>query len=230
MLGALEQGHKVCIASLELKADLLLKRLTQQAAGLASPSEEYIQAITNWYRNKLWVFDLVGTAKTERLLEVFLYARQRYGVEMFVIDSFLKCGISEEDYAEQKKFVEQLCDFKNEHDCHIHLIVHPRKGVDESKYPGKMDVKGTGAVTDLADNCFSVWRNKAKENEIRIMKAKNEPLSEVLKKPDCLWICDKQRNGDWEGKLPFWFDAKSYQYLESQNGRAINYVDYSSSK
>ena len=55
--------------------------------------------------------------------------------------------------------MEQLCDFKHQHNCHIHIIVHPRKGADELQPPGKLDNKGTGAISDLADNCFTVWRN-----------------------------------------------------------------------
>ncbi|QMT61829.1 hypothetical protein [Legionella sp. PC997] len=65
--------------------------------------------------------------------------------------------------------MEQLCDFKNQHNCHIHLIAHPRKGADESQPSGKLDNKGTGAISDLADNCYTVWRNKLKE-ELRIFK------------------------------------------------------------
>lgn len=226
MLGAMRQGEKVCVASLELKPDLLLKRMVQQASGMDRPSEDYIRTITAWYRDKLWVFDLTGTAKTERILEVFLYARQRYGITTFVIDSFLKCGIAEEDYASQKKFIDQLCDFKNSYDCHIHLVVHPRKGIDETKSPGKMDVKGTGSVTDLADNCFAIWRNKIKEKKIMENQETHVP-DEILNQPDCMWICDKNRSGDWEGKFVFWFDKKSFQYLEQQNHRPVRYVEYS---
>lgn len=162
LLHAMKQGKRVCIASLEIKPKRLLSRLTRQASAMAKPSPEYIQAIHNWYNDKLWIFDLVGTAKSQRLLEVFAYARKRYGVEVFVIDSFMKCGIEEDNYNSQKAFIETLCDFKNQHSCHIMLVIHPSKLQDESRPPGKMDMKGSGAVSDLADNCFTVWRNKNK--------------------------------------------------------------------
>lgn len=228
ILSFMQQGAKVCIASLEIKPERLLMRLTRQAAALERPTTEYIQAIHNWYEGKLWIFDLVGTAKAERLLEVFLYARQRYGINVFVIDSFMKCGIAEEDYQEQKKFVEQLCDFKNQHACHIHLIIHPRKSMDESKPPSKLDVKGSGSVTDLADNCFTIWRNKHKEEQLRKHEIDHtSPPADLINYPDCVWICDKQRNGDWEGKVGLWFDAKSYQYLNHSSQKLARFVDYS---
>jgi twinkle protein len=227
ILNCMLQGAKVCIASLELKPKRLLMRLTRQASGLRQPSEQYIRAIHEWYDKHLWIFDLVGTAKAQRLLEVFQYARQRYGIDVFVIDSLMKCGISEDDYNAQKSLIEQLCDFKNIHDCHIHLVAHPRKQQDETKIPGKLDMKGTGSITDLADNCFSTWRNKLKEDEINRIGKQGPVPDSLLDKFDCLLACDKQRNGEWEGKLALWFHQDSFQYVENRHLRPQQMVSYS---
>lgn len=230
ILSAMKQGSRVCIASLEIKPKKLLMRLTRQTAGTARPAEGYIRAIHEWYEDKLWLFDLVGTTKADRLLEVFLYARQRYGIDVFVIDSFMKCGIDEEDFKSQKTFIEQICDFKNQHNCHVHVVVHPRKSNDETQIPSKLDCKGTGAITDLADNCFAVWRNKKKEETAQMQLTRialNSDQSKKLEECDCVWRCDKQRNGDWEGKLGFWFDPASLQYLNQENQRPIQLVEYS---
>jgi twinkle protein len=228
ILNTMMQGARVCVASLELRPERLLARLTRQASGLSQPTSDYIRAIHEWYHDKAWIFDLVGTAKTQRLLEVFIYARQRYGINVFVIDSLMKCGMAEDDYNTQKLFVEQLCDFKNEYNCHVHLVVHPRKSDDESSVPGKLDIKGTGAISDLADNCFSIWRNKKKEDEIQKVESVGGKASlELESKIDCLWTCDKQRNGDWEGKIGLWFDKNSYQYLNCFNEKPKHYVQFS---
>jgi twinkle protein len=230
VLHAMKQGARVCIASLEIKPKKLLMRLTRQASGVSEPEEGYIRAIHQWYGDQLWLFDLVGTAKTDRLLEVFLYARQRYGIDIFVIDSFMKCGIDDDDLSAQKAFVEQICDFKNEHDCHVVIIVHPRKSNDETQIPGKLDYKGAGSTSDLADNCFTIWRNKAKEELIQRQLSGENFTQEQLKKldvSDAILRCDKQRNGDWEGKIGLWFHQKSYQYLERPNLKPVQYVDYS---
>ena len=159
---------------------------------------------------------------------MFRYVRQKYGIDTFVIDSMMKLDIAEDDYKAQKQFIEQLCDFKNEHNCHVHLIVHPRKGVDEGRTPGKLDVKGTGAITDLADNCFTVWRNKHKQEQIQKLQfAGQTPPEDLLNQVDALWICDKQRNGEWEGKIGLWFDPRSFQYLNCRHQKLIQYVQYS---
>ncbi len=231
MLSMMTQGARICIASLELKPKRLLTRLTRQAAGLITPTVDYIHAIHEWYGDKLWLFDLVGTAKFKRLLEVFLYARQRYGIDVFVIDSFMKLDIAEDDYKSQKEFMEQLCDFKNQHNCHINIVVHPRKSQDESQPPGKLDNKGTGAISDLADNCFTVWRNKEKERLLQIKnggKILTDKEQEKLNSADCFWCCDKQRNGDWEGRFGFWFHQPSLQYLSQANEKPSQFVSYSS--
>jgi twinkle protein len=230
ILSMMQQGAKVCVASLELKPQKFLWRLTRQATSMAMPSREYVRAVFDWYDEKLLLFDLLGNAKSQRLLDVFIYARQRYGIDVFVIDSFMKLDIAEDDYKGQKSFIEKICDFKNQYNCQVHIISHPRKGADETATPGKLDTKGTGAITDLADNCFSVWRNKEKERCVQ-KKSENYFLTEKemvsVKLPDCTWRCDKQRNGDWEGSLWFWFDKKSFQYLENENSKPASFVEFS---
>ncbi|HET6725055.1 MAG TPA: toprim domain-containing protein, partial [Gammaproteobacteria bacterium] len=230
-LHALASGERACIASMELQPRRLLHRLTRQAAAMAEPSIPYIRAVHDWYADKLWVFNVTGAAKAQRLLEVFTYARRRYGIRLFVVDSLLKCGIAEDDYNGQKLFVEALCDFKNEFDCHVLLVTHPRKGENEIHERGKMDVRGSGAITDLADNVTTIWRNKKKEKEIEDARIVGADVGEdTQKKPDALWIWDKQRNGEWEGKVALWWDQASFQYLGFQRQHARSYVGFSNSE
>ncbi|MFX7090780.1 hypothetical protein ABTH94_22045, partial [Acinetobacter baumannii] len=74
-------------------------------------------------------------------------------------------------------------------------------------------IKGSGAIADLVDNIFIVWRNKAKEDEIR--KGNHEHVDA----PDCMVNLEKQRHGETEGSYGFWFDPNSMQYLESRLDR-----------
>lgn len=230
LLQMIKQGARVCIASLEFKPGALLHRMVRQATARKDCSREYHQAVFRWFHKRLWLFDLQGTAKAKRLMEVFSYARSRYGIDVFIIDSFTTLDFAEDDYKGQKAFVEQLRDFKNHNSCQVHMVAHPRKGADETQIIGKYDIRGTAAVSDLADNCFSVWRNKAKEELVDKLK-RNECLSEKelanLEMPDCILRCDKQRHGSWEGKLGFWFHEPSLQYLESSNRKPKPYLDFS---
>jgi twinkle protein len=214
LLDCIAQGAKVCIASLEIKPHRLLGRMVRQAAGLRQPSHKYIDSIFDHYHNSMWIFECVGTTDPKTLIEVFKHGRQRYGIDVFVIDSLMKCGFAEDDYNGQKKFIDQLCAFKNDFNCHVHLVVHPRKPADESNVPGKLDMKGSGAVSDLADNCFTVWRNKKKEDDMEKLLSQGHDIpDDIRQRFDCLLRCDKQRNGEWEGTIPLWFDRESLQYL-----------------
>lgn len=230
MLQLMTQGARICIASMEFKPKVLLHKMLRQMSARNEWSMEYHDAMFDWLHKKVWIFDLQGTALASRLLEVFTYSRKRYGVDVFLIDSFTTLDFREDDYNGQKAFVEKLRDFKNQHNCQVHMVAHPRKGADETQLVGKYDIRGTAAVTDLADSCFSVWRNKAKEDVLEKQK-RNEILTDkqmdLLDAPDCIWRCDKQRNGDWEGKLAFWFDKASLQYLESSSRKPKPYLEFS---
>jgi twinkle protein len=213
MLGLMGQGEKVCIASFEMKPVATLTRMCRQAVGSDQPSEDFIRRFSERSDGKLWMYDQQGTVHASRVLGVIYYAAEELGVTQFVIDSLMKCGINEDDYNGQKKFIDQLCAAAKDTGCHIHLIAHSRKAHDELAPPGKMDVKGSGSITDQVDNILTVWRNKKKEGLIASGKAsEDDKLS-----PDALIICDKQRHGEWEGRISLWFDGKSFRYLESPN-------------
>jgi hypothetical protein len=57
-----------------------------------------IRSIVRALKGQLWAFDVAGSAKAQRILEVFSYARRRYGIELFVIDNLTKCGFDDDDY------------------------------------------------------------------------------------------------------------------------------------
>lgn len=196
----LQQGERMCIASLEMRPAATLQRMCRQAAGSDSPSIEYIRAYHAWTDNRLWIYDQHGSTPPQRIENLCRYAVS-LGITHIVIDSLMKVIEAEDDYNGQKRFVNQLCILARDTGMHIHLIHHSRKSQDESRTPGKMDAKGSGAITDLVDNCVSVWRRK-------------DPADD---KPDCLLTVDKQRHGDWEGKIALWFHAQSQSFCESEH-------------
>lgn len=231
MLEAIRQDARCCVASMELKPGILLKRLVRQATCLKLPPRHEIETSFDFLNDKLWLFTLTGTAKADRLLEIFSYASRRYGIKLFIIDSFMKCGIGESDYDGQKDFMDKVCDFKNKHNAHVIMVTHSRKSDTEEKPTGKMDVKGTGAVTDLADNVFIIWRNKLRERAQQAAERGDEMTDQekaAIDAPGAVLILDKQRNGEgFEGKFGLDFDQESNQYLSFSKGQRsfpFNYV------
>lgn len=226
-ISAMTQGERACIASFEMHPRKTLSRLTRQTLGKEQPERHEITDALQWLDGKLYIFDQLGTASTTRIMDVFMYAYRRYGVQQFVIDSLLKCGIASDDYNRQKTFLDQLNDFANNTGAHIHLVVHARKSENELTPPGKMDIKGSGDIGDLASNIWSVWRNRCKEEDLAKIEA-GEPTKlsrhEIERMPDALLQCFKARDDrNEEGKIALFFHKWSLQYHSHHDSRPHEY-------
>lgn len=207
---------RACVASLEFKTAKWLARLMRQACGRHDPSALQVRHVLHKLSGELFSFDLQSGVNYRRMLDVFRYARRRYDCRLFVIDNLAKCGIPEDDYRAQHEFMQHLTNFNRDHDTTTILVHHMRKGDNEDLHPGKMSVKGSGSITDLADSVLSIWRNKKKEGKLKeAERGGYAPATEVLEEEDAVLTCSKQRNGDDEPMVRLWFDRGSYQYLGS---------------
>lgn len=205
------QQRRLCIASLEMRPVITLARMCRQASGTNKPDQTYIRDFHRMTDAWIWMYDQQGTVNADKMIGVMRYVAEAKDCKHFILDSLTKCSIADDDYTAQKIFVDRICTVARDTGMHVHLVAHSRKGMDETKPPGKMDVKGSGAITDQVDNVITWWRNKTKEEAIRQNRGFDD------QDPDAMLICDKQRNGDWEGKLGFWFDPKSMQFVENSN-------------
>ena len=214
------QDEKVCIASFEMKPIKTLERMGRQFSGsnpqdpafAGSPEAtdhliDLYQQFKEWTDGRLWLYDQQGTVTASQVAAVVRYCAKEKGITHFFVDSLMKCVSGEDDYNGQKQFVDELTAIARDYQIHIHLVHHIRKPSDESHKPSKYDYKGSGAITDQVDNVISVWRNKAKEKKREVGGAIDE------NEPDCLLICDKQRNGEWEGSIGLWFERQSQQFV-----------------
>lgn len=217
-IGLMHQGLRVCVFSGEMSPIEQAKRLLKQCTGLERPTPAYLDAVSAWLRDRMWIFNVVGTASIDRLVEVFRYAARRYGIEQFVIDSLMVTDVPEDGpgaFTAQKAAIQKLTGFAKEYRAHVHLVAHPRKAKDESAAPGKMDVGGSGKITDGADNIFSVW------------SARKEDSQEDDGKPDALLELHKQRNGEVQHKkFWMWFDPASKQYCSNPGRKAVSFVPF----
>lgn len=219
---AIKEGWRSCIASFEMSAEKTLGRMVQQELGDRPPMEEICKEMGR-LNEDLWIFDLVGTGKISRMMDVFEYAYRRYGITQFVVDSLTKLGMAEDDYAGQKALVDCLGDFVKHNAAHVHLVAHSRKGKDENTPPRKMDIKGTGALTDMVDNVYIVHRDKQKWEEYAAENAKEIPdrnkLEKIRAKSDAILICDKSREngGDAERFYGLYFHKEYQLFAEHQD-------------
>ncbi len=221
LLGLMAQGERVTVFSGEMTPERQLKRIMKQATGLDRPTMGYIDSVGAWITDKLWFFNVVGSAGIDRLLTVFLYANKRYGMRHFVIDSLMMTDVPEDGagaMTAQKEAIRKICDFARRNGCHLHLVAHPRKGQDESRGPGKLDVAGSSKITDGADNVFTVWSARKDENDPDI-----DP-----DKPDARLELQKQRNGEAQHySQPLWFCKGAQQFATTPRRTPVSYVSYS---
>lgn len=211
-VSSVQTGERWLLASMEMAPPVHLKRLVSQASAQGQPDRPIIRRAMEYFAGALWFFSVRGTAKAERIFTTAEYAVRRYGITQIVVDSLAKCGMAEDDYNGQKFFVDRLTDFAHKFGIHAHLVCHARKGEDEHHQPGKMDVKGAGAITDMVDNVITVWRNKGKEDDIEKLGAASNRHAH----PDCILYCSKQRNHSWEGRIHVWYNRTCNQYTKYQ--------------
>lgn len=221
----MKASHRVCVASFEMKAPVLLARAVRQMTAQRQPSTEYIKQIMRWYYDRLWIYDHVGRTNQDAIFEVFEYAFRRYGVSHFVIDSLMKCGIRGDDLDGQDAFANRCSNFAKQFNVHLCLVAHTKKMGSEDAIPRNDGVKGSGGITDQADNVLAIWRNKPKERAMQKLM-NGEPLShaenEAVNSSDVVWALDKQREGDgWIGDIRLNFDSESKHFVSVNGGRVL---------
>lgn len=218
VLSLAQQGQRSLVASFEMRPEITLARMARQATGMRVPSPYNLEAFREWKKDHIYLLDHHGMINSEQMLAVCRYASSELKVSHIIIDSLMKCVKGEDDFNGQKDFVNALCSIAQDAGVHIHLVHHMRKGADEKHLPGKFDLKGSGSITDQVDNVFIVWRNKKKAQD----RQENGAVDEA--DPDALLICEKQRNGEWEGRIPLWFESDSQQYVGETFGRIEQYL------
>jgi twinkle protein len=210
-LDFLRQNEPVCIASFEMKPSSTIKRMLCQAAGSLQPTELALDKFIDYCDNKLWLYDKQGTITPEQLYGVIYYTAEKLGVKHFIIDSLMRVVAGEDDYNAQKNFVSKLCDIALETGIHIHFVHHNRKG-DETKPAGRYGAKGSGSLSDNVHNAFEVHQRYRRDDE------------EENELPDMYVICDKQREGEWQGRIALWFDENSLQFMGSKDSKVRNWI------
>lgn len=210
----IKQGSRLCIASFEMKGEQTLRRMCKQTSGIDRPTAPYIERILSYLDNGLLLYERVGKAGVEPLLQVFDYARAKYGCDQFIIDSLMRLGIAQDDYTGQEKAVFHIVDWTIRNNVHVHLVAHARKGDKAQSAPETEDIKGAMEIGANAFNILTVWRNRRHEDEVQAAKTEAE-RQELSQKPGVILNVAKQRNGDFEGKVSLWFDQATYRYYSS---------------
>lgn len=220
-------GSRVLVASFEMPVRQTIAQLARMASGRRISQKEAANSACAYLGQGFWFYDVFGAKPWREFMPLFAYAIRRYGIRRIVIDSLLRCGVAEDDYEGQKAFVSALVAFAAEHSVHVHLVAHSRKKDDESKPPGKLDIRGAAAITDLVHNGWSVWRNKEKESQVTAARAKsaNGTIPDALSAASCAQItCWKNRRTGIEPFRYLWLNQESMQFIDRSSANARVYI------
>lgn len=225
MCEALRAGEGVAIGSFEEKGPTMIKKMACCVAfkGEKEITHEEMDQVIDWMGDRLWVYDVFGVMKRDRLFELMKYSVQRHGVKHIVIDSLMKCDVSSEDYETQRQFLNELCGFAHDYEVHIHIVGHPRKMSGDDAPPGVLDVHGGQSVTAQPDNVVIVWRNKEKEKDREDGKLPDHKENTI---PDTVAYVGKQRETGEEFRVKLWFKGKCYRYTQHWGEGAPTFEDF----
>jgi twinkle protein len=207
LINLAEQGEKCGILSLEMPPKKLLNWMVMMYREEADPDDETVRYVLNKLDSNLFVVDMFGEKSKDVILDTFEFGARKYGIKHFVIDSMMKVAMyGNNELQMQKDFVSSLVDFSRQFDAHVHLVAHPRKGQDDNDKPGKVDVSGTGHITNLAHNVLVMWKPGEKARA-KAMK-EDKPIGDN--------VLHVKKNREWgiEGEADYSFFPEYKKFKE----------------
>lgn len=207
-ISALSIGIPIFIASMESKAERIIRRKMASFYGHRNLTEQNVKDFLDEVGHNMIFADVVGYISQNDLFEMMTFAQRRYGVEHCIIDSMMRIQGLEEEFVAQGDFLNRLQAFVKTTGAHVHLVCHPRKMASDGK-PGKLDVKGSSLIPNNADNIVAVCRNPEKE---RLRKEGTLTPHQQISMHDSEIIVEKQRETGWEGRFLLKFDPATYSF------------------
>jgi len=200
----------VFIASMEVRAEVTLRRMMSPYAPADSLTNESAERFLNHVGHMIIFADVVGYIKQDKLLEMMRFAFQRYGVSHFIVDSLMRIEGLEEDYPAQGTFLNILQEFAKSSGAHIHLVAHAKK-IGTDARPSTNDIKGSSLIGNNADNVIAITRNPEKDK-----LAKDGTLSpeDRMSMHDTEIRVEKQRETGWARSFFLRFNPITYSFTK----------------
>jgi twinkle protein len=100
----------------------------------------------------------------------------------------------------------------------VHLIAHDRKPGPGEGQSSRYNISGSGALSNLADNCISVGRNSKKAEKLADITLSEEDRREITAQSDGKIVISKQRHGpSWTGTVKLYFSPYSMRFSTDRN-------------
>jgi twinkle protein len=206
-----------------------VERMVKQTLGIDQPTRSASSYAIDYLDGKVSIYTKEDNVTVKEVVALARWAADN-GYTQIVIDSLsmvnLKVIRKDDLNLSEQTFVRMLKEVARSTGLHVHLVVHMRKGENEYKTTDKMDIKGAGEITDLADYVFIIDRNVKKEIELN--KPGNEDNEVELKKTDGSLRCIKNRYDPVHRSLPLWFCGKMFSFKKGRRASIPRLIEPSS--
>lgn len=258
-VAAMAQGERVLIGSFEEPWEKTNDKLCRQAFGglyfdkrvlkkceddeqranvIATAREQTIET-HRWLAKSLWYYQHVGIVHWRQLMDDMRWARRRLGITFFVVDNFMRLGISKDDYSQQADCAIAFAGLAMELDATIVLVIHQDKDSGKAKNRNKISgnassASGAHEIGDNAATIIEVQRDDVKGKQMSELWEERKVAEQIGNfsqnefdakktaldlKPDGKIILHNQRNGDLQdGSKHLWFLWESQQYVDVPTG------------
>lgn len=195
----LHRNESVFFASLEEHPRDLVIRVASSAAGMPVCDVERLTWFCDWYSERFRVWGVLGLAKASQMLGAIKVTKCTHAI----VDSLMCLDIDNDDWNQQRVFVNTLAALARETGTHIHLVAHPKKPVAGNQEPSLNDVAGAADIGRIADNVVFVRRSS------------DEKFGDLQTGMKILIL--KQRHGTGAiGDVTGWFRREWHQFVIDQ--------------
>lgn len=217
------QYGKVGMMSLEEPFEEQVRRLLQQAWGESEPSRSKFERLCDFTQDRVYHYQHHGMVQAPRVYGCLEAFRKR-GCDLVIIDNLQKCGVTE-DLDQQRDFINNVIGLATAMQLHVVVVHHTRKrGAGFSGRISSDDVRGSGAITDMAINTLLVDRDfdRAAALSKKLRGDFLTPDEQDLLESGCditLWIQKQKFGTRWNGPIRLWTD-KGMTYKTEERGNA----------
>ncbi|AUN23797.1 hypothetical protein RSJ21_00410 (plasmid) [Clostridium botulinum] len=180
--------------------------------------------IKETYRESLFMYSNENDMTAKNILKRMEQLAKINGVKVFILDNLmmidLECSERELN-KKQKEFALALKNFAKRYNAVVHLIAHPRK-IEEIRRLNKMEICGSGDITNLADYVLAIHRVTPKEKE-EIIDKKGNVVSEGCPFDTIIDLFKNRPIGYQDKAIGLHFDYPSKRFYGDNDNLAIKY-------
>jgi len=222
MLHLASQGWPVFVASMETKpADTLsimmmqligTNKLLKEADG--TPTKESFRLYNrtlDWLQKWVRIYNFVGIADWRQLLQVMEWLADHEGTKGFLVDSVMRLGIEDDNYAEQGLAAKTFANFCLAKRAHVFLVNHMNKSDRDPR--GRS--RGSMQWVDNSHNVFSVHRNEKKWEQLEKALEKAAVVKGTAEYEKLVDAARKAVRAGWDSN--FIMHNQRFPWAENQN-------------